>query len=235
MSGKNIQNILHGERLHHAYCVTGAGVENVAEFAEKIRTVFGIERGSPDVVALAVPSFGIDDALEFRRWAENRAVSGGKKFFVFGVDSITHEAQNALLKTFEEPTPHTHFFLLIKNADMLLPTLYSRVEVVSAEAAGISSSERSEKEAKEFLASSVEKRLARAEKITKALKDEKMTRGEAAALISDMVETARGTHAFPRAYAEGLEHLVRAEEYARDKSASLKIILEHLAVVLPKM
>ena len=54
---------------HHAYCVAGAGVENVAEFAEKIRTVFGIERGSPDVVALAVPSFGIDDALEFRRWA----------------------------------------------------------------------------------------------------------------------------------------------------------------------
>ncbi|OHA34373.1 MAG: hypothetical protein A2938_00780 [Candidatus Taylorbacteria bacterium RIFCSPLOWO2_01_FULL_48_100] len=151
------------------------------------------------------------------------------------MDSITHEAQNALLKTFEEPTPHTHFFLLIKNADMLLPTLHSRVEVVSAEAAGISSSESGKEEAKEFLAASVEKRIASAEKIVKALKDEKMTKGVATALISDMVGAARGTHAFPRTATEGLEHLVRAEEYARDRSASLKIILEHLAVVLPKM
>ena len=220
---------------HHAYCVAGAGVWQVAEFAEKIREAFGIERGNPDVVALSVPSFGIDDAHEFRGWAENRAVRGGKKFFILGADNITREAQNALLKTFEEPTPHTHFFLLIKNANALIPTLRSRVEVVSAEEAGISSPEGGAEEAKEFLATSIEKRLALAEKIAKALKDERMTRGEAVALISDMVGAARGNGMFPRAYAEGLEHLARAEEYARDRSASLKIILEHLAVVLPKM
>lgn len=194
-----------------------------------LRGACGVARGSPDCIALSVPSFGIDDAREMRGWAANKPVNGGKKFFILGTDTITPDAQNAFLKVFEEPPPDTHFFLLVKTADFLIPTLRSRVEVIPAQK--VSTTEAAE-DATDFLASSVEKRLAFAGKIAKALKDEKITRGEAAAFVSSLLSASRGNAAFPRAKTNALENLLHAEQYAYDRSASLKIILEHLAVVL---
>ncbi|TSC83414.1 MAG: DNA polymerase III subunit delta' [Parcubacteria group bacterium Gr01-1014_17] len=199
------------------------------EFTNKLRAACGIARGSPDCIALSVPSFGINDAHEMRRWAANRAIDGDKKFFILGADTLTPDAQNAFLKVFEEPPPDTHFFLLVKTADFLIPTLRSRVEVVSAQKV---SEVNTVKDATDFLASSVEKRLAYAEKIAKSLKDEKMTRGEAAAFVSALLSTERGNGAFPRAKARALENLLRAEQYAHDRSASFKLLLDHLALVL---
>lgn len=212
---------------HHAYCVEGMGPSAVAGFTAMLREACGVARGSPDCIALSVPSFGIKDAHEMRGWAANKPVNGGKKFFVLGADTLTPDAQNAFLKVFEEPPPDTHFFLLVKTADFLIPTLRSRVEVVAAPSLA-----QATEDATDFLTASVEKRLVRAEKIAKALKDEKMTRGEAATFVSSLLSAARGNAAFPRAKTNALEHLIRAETYAHDRSASLKIILEHLAVVL---
>lgn len=214
---------------HHAYCVEGAGPHEVTAFTEKLREACGVMRGSPDCIALSVPSFGIDDAQEMRGWAFNKPAGGGKKFFVLGADTITPEAQNAFLKVFEEPPPDTHFFLLLKTADFLLPTLRSRVEVLQMSAA---KKDATPEEAKSFLASSIEKRLAYAEKVSKALADEKMTRGEAATFVSSLLSAARGNAAFPRASRDALEYLLRAEAYAHDQSASFKLILDHLALVL---
>ncbi len=226
------------ERLrHHAYCVAGAGVGEVSAFADALREAFGLERGHQDLVALSVPSFGIDDAHELAGWAANRAMEGGKKFFVLGTDAMTREAQNAFLKVCEEPPRDTHFFILISSAELLIPTLRSRMEVAPLEAWGVSASgaDSLALQASEFLARETRARLACAAEIAAALKDEEMTRGQAAAFVAALVREARGKGAFPKARAEALDALARAEEYARDTSASFKILLEHLAVVLPKM
>lgn len=45
-------------------------------------------------------------------------------------DSLTVQAQNALLKTFEEPPPHTLIFVLVDNEQQLLPTIRSRCTIV---------------------------------------------------------------------------------------------------------
>lgn len=214
---------------HHAYCVEGAGPHEVTAFTEKLREVYGVARGSPDCIALSVPSFGIDDAHEMRGWAFNKPLGSDKKFFILGADTITPDAQNAFLKVFEEPPPDTHFFLLVKTADFLIPTLRSRVEVLRTDAVG---ADTDIEEAESFLSTSAEKRLARAEKIVKALKDEKMTRGEAATFVSALLSVSRGNGAFPRAKTNALEHLMRAETYAHDRSASFKLLLDHLSLVL---
>ncbi len=199
------------------------------EFTNKLRSTFGFARGSPDCIALSVPSFGIDDAHDMRGWAANKPVDGWRKFFVLGADTITPDAQNAFLKIFEEPPPDTHFFLLVKTADFLVPTLRSRVEVVSGEHI---SEDGVLNDANDFFASPIAKRLARAEKIAKALKDEKMTRGEAGAFVSALLSSARGKGAFPSRHRAGLEHLLRAEQYVHDRSASFKLLLDHLSLVL---
>ena len=220
---------------HHAYCIEGAGREKVSAFAEKLREVCELERGYPDLVALAVPSFGIDDAHFVRALARQKPVAGGKKFFVLGADAVTREAQNALLKTFEEPTPATHFFLLVSSAELLAPTLRSRMEVAPIERFGVVVVKKHHEEARAFLAAPTSARLARAEKIAAALKDEKMERGEGAAFIEALQAEVRGEGAFPRERADALEKLLRTASYARDQSSSFKLLLEHLSLVLQKM
>ena len=46
------------------------------------------------------------------------------------MDRLTPEAQNALLKTLEEPPPHTYIIGTTNNPEALLPTVRSRMSVV---------------------------------------------------------------------------------------------------------
>ena len=52
---------------------------------------------------------------------------GKKKVYILeNFDSLTHNASNAFLKTLEEPPPDTHFILIVRNIEKLLPTILSR-------------------------------------------------------------------------------------------------------------
>lgn len=227
---------LDAENLHHAYCVEGAGKSDLHAFAEAARSAFGVARRSPDFVAVSYNTFGVDEAHELAAWAANAPTGGAEahKFFVIATDAYTHEAQNALLKTCEEPAPRTHFFLLISRADALLPTLRSRLEVLSADR-GTASVPAEFEGAAAFLAATPLERLTRAEKFAKNLKDEKITRSEVRAFITTLLALARGDGAFPHERTAALRELAFTERYAHDRSTSFKLLLEHLAVVLPKM
>ena len=61
---------------------------------------------------------------------QKKSLDGGKKIFVISTNSITREAQNSLLKIFEEPTEGTHFFLILSSSRILIPTLKSRLHVI---------------------------------------------------------------------------------------------------------
>lgn len=50
-------------------------------------------------------------------------------FIITPADAMNDAAQNAFLKTFEEPKPHCHFVLLTQNPANLLPTILSRAQV----------------------------------------------------------------------------------------------------------
>ena len=50
-----------------------------------------------------------------------------------GVENMTDQAQNALLKILEEPPEHTVFILTAENRAMLLPTILSRVQTIRLE------------------------------------------------------------------------------------------------------
>ena len=62
-----------------------------------------------------------------------RPVLRAHRTFILVCDSILHEAQNTLLKLFEEPNSHTVFYLVIPREDMLLPTLRSRLNILGIE------------------------------------------------------------------------------------------------------
>jgi DNA polymerase III delta prime subunit len=56
--------------------------------------------------------------------------SPAKAGIITDIDRATPEAQNALLKTLEEPPPHTYIIATTKIPEALLPTVRSRMSVV---------------------------------------------------------------------------------------------------------
>ena len=112
-----------------AYVVQGSAecVSAVCGFLE----VQGISvRGNPDVLVRAYPSFLMDDARSLRERATLRATGEHGRIFVIAAPTIAPDAQNALLKTFEEPPAGARFILVVPAPDMLLPTLRSRMQVL---------------------------------------------------------------------------------------------------------
>lgn len=56
-----------------------------------------------------------------------------KMIVIEAADALTVTAQNALLKTLEEPPVHAYLFLCSKNEDMFLPTVLSRCSIIQVD------------------------------------------------------------------------------------------------------
>ena len=122
---------------HHAYCIVG-GEEERLELSASLEKKHGIKaEGNPDLYDRRFASFSIDDARELKSIASTRPTEpSGKKIFIVMADSITAEAQNALLKLLEEPPEYAHFFLVLPSAHILLPTVKSRISFVGGRSEG---------------------------------------------------------------------------------------------------
>lgn len=71
--------------------------------------------------ALVTNPTSVDDARELRK-----LVSLGQSLILNNAHNLTIEAQNALLKTLEEPPENVQIFLLTPDPELLLPTVVSR-------------------------------------------------------------------------------------------------------------
>src|SRR3954463_13768007 len=90
-----------------------------------------IARGvHPDVLFVTPGDSGaikIDQVREVVDRAQYRPFEGRRRVVVIDeADALVPSAQNALLKTLEEPTPSSVFILVAARPDMLLPTVLSR-------------------------------------------------------------------------------------------------------------
>ncbi len=72
-------------------------------------------------------SLGVDDARSLQRLIDVRPYEGGRAVVVIeSAHDMTTQAQNALLKTLEEPPGHVVLILLAETLSPLLPTILSR-------------------------------------------------------------------------------------------------------------
>lgn len=89
-----------------------------------------IESGAhPDlkIIRAEGTSIGVDMIREMQEDVLVKPMYGGRKVYIISEgDKMTVEAQNALLKTFEEPPPYVVILVAASNYQMLLPTILSR-------------------------------------------------------------------------------------------------------------
>lgn len=176
---------------------------------------------SADIEHFTADSFGIGDARLLSDRAYIKPVSRSTRDFLVHFSSITIEAQNALLKLFEDPPESAVFHVILSREDMLLPTLRSRLLLVSREESVI---DRDVMRA--FLAMSYGERMDEIASRTKA-KD--------AAWIEEVVAGAEAyaEHIKGGAKARVLKSVVFVRQYFSARSAAKKMLLEELALSLP--
>lgn len=72
----------------------------------------------------------IDVIRDVQKRISLKPFKGTAAIVIVGSHMLTREAQNALLKTLEEPPPHTVLYLETQTTSLLLPTIVSRCQVI---------------------------------------------------------------------------------------------------------
>lgn len=86
--------------------------------------------GHSDLFFFDRPDFSIEDSRDLVDVNSRKPAKGDRKAILISLNSISHQAQNALLKVLEEPRPGTIIFILTNTASIFLPTVLSRVHVL---------------------------------------------------------------------------------------------------------
>src|SRR3989344_3443318 len=230
------------EKLHHAYCLEGKREFILNELLEFLENILKFKtKGNPDFYYGDFDTLGIDEGRTINEMQSRKAVSAPRRIFAIAANFITRETQNSLLKMFEEPAGGAVFFLIISSASILLPTLRSRMVVVnlskSAEVDGMGKYEKSENifDAKKFIESSAGERLAMVKKITDKIANEEISRSVAIEFLNGIEKEILKKSGSSEAKKKNLfifEEIDKCRNYAGDRSPSVKMLLEHIAVIL---
>ena len=220
---------------HHAFVIEAEakeGIQTVRTWAEK---ELGMKaQGNPDIVVLRYGLLTVADARRVSELAAGAPFTGNTKVVIIAASRVYHEAQNALLKVFEEPPVGTYLFLIMPSFGGLLPTLRSRVQVLSKPAPQLRSGRQEiAGPTEQFLAASKEKRSAMIKQLTngKDEEDRRELREEAIALVNGIEALL---HQDFEGHVAVLSDIAVLRGYLYDRSAPVRLILEHLSLVLPR-
>jgi DNA polymerase III delta prime subunit len=215
---------------HHAFVIEAAVEEGVEQALDWVSQELGLPtQGNPDAIVLRYTLFSVEDARRVQELAMQSPVTGDVKVMVIAATRAYHESQNALLKLFEEPPRGTSLFLVLPSLGSLLPTLRSRVQVLARK----HETSLIPEIAQEFIKATLEKRSAMVKTLSAGRDEEERRehRDEAIALVNG-VERAAARDV--QKHQELLRDIARLRDFLHDRSAPLKMILEHLAIVTPK-
>jgi hypothetical protein len=232
--------------LAHAYLIEGKRSSVEKELLSLLEDHHAVAvHGNPDFWSEQYVTFAIEDARRIKELALQRKMGQGKRVFIIQAEGLTREASNALLKTLEEPGEDTHFFLVLPSARRVLPTILSRVRVVKhhtsdalqqSEKGNQDNSENKEDlSAEHFVKASPSVRMKMVKDLLAQLDKEEISKTDLRNFIEGVLERQRAVmeQSMSSSGAKEWGSLARQTQvasYAEDQSASLKMILEYLAL-----
>lgn len=196
---------------HHAYYIEGP-LAAFGAYKERVRPFYAQE----------YERFGIEEARALITAASLKNFK--ETVFLVAAAAMTTEAQQALLKLLEEPQEGTTFVIMVSHG-VLLPTVKSRMLPYPI----VLEVDTNLKDAKKFLSLSGKER---SDFIAKLLKDDEGTKERVREFVNALEAELHKRVGEPKAR-EALADIAMVRDYLRDRSPSLKMLLEHLAIGLP--
>ena len=132
---KYLSNSIKSNMISHAYMFEGpSGVGKNTMARELAATLLDMENlfNSPDYIEITPDGNSIKIA-QIRKLQSDILVKPYKSYKIYVIDEaqkMTVEAQNALLKTLEEPPKYAIIILITNNKESLLDTIKSRCEII---------------------------------------------------------------------------------------------------------
>lgn len=191
----------------HAYLFVAESLKD-SGVAEELKTE------TADTRHLVVDSLSIKDARWLIKESSSKSLSGTQHSFVIFAKNLNIEAQNALLKLFEEPPSDTVFYLIVPNQSLLIPTLHSRLIYKDT-------TKSTDSSGKAFLKLSIKDRL---DKIAELAKEDPSALGE--------IVRSLGEDKSLKPSDDAKRALLLTEKYVYNRGASRKMLLEELALSL---
>lgn len=227
-----IEQMKNGGNLHHFCIIEGnrdAVIPELEIFCSKhldFKT-----QGNRNYHQSHFDTLLVNDAKKLTDIQTRKQVGSDIAVFVITCNSITEEAQNALLKVMEEPTLGNHFFFILPYTNTLLPTIVSRAVLIKHN----SVIESDFPSYKELVKTSLKDRMTLVTKIMGDIKKENLTKGDAQQFTLNLLRDMNEEFMSGKMELAGvLKDAQKSVKYINNKGASVKNILEHLMLLIPK-
>ncbi len=229
---------LFPEDLYHSYIVEGNPETTPFHLRTYLEERGDIEKQSPDIFIQLYDSFTIEDSSRIKEWHSERGVSGCKRVGIIGAKFINHDAERTLLKMIEEPAENTHFFIVVPNALLLLDTIVSRAHVVHVHQTENKILKNDFNNPENFIKQISKDRIELVAQIINEYKDVEGSGGlrySAIELVNGIEKIMYTTWQSDKNNPQlqfVLGELSKARNYLSLPGASVKMILEHISLVL---
>jgi DNA polymerase III delta prime subunit len=240
-----INQHLDKNNLHHAYLIEGAPDEVVPEITKFLKNLDINTVGNPDFVNIKIDNFKIDEAFDLRSMSRDLGFSPAKKIFIICVNSFSLDAQNVLLKMFEEPIENTHFFLIVPDINALLKILVSRFYLIKAAPTPEGVRAPTESVGEKFITMPLKNRIDFIKELLIEPEEEDEEENEIAVLDSTRSKALKFLNTleftlYQKFISKSIfdisffEHFFKVREFLRMPGSSTKSLMESVALVIPK-
>lgn len=148
-----------------AYLIIGGTIEDREEKIKEISQspAFSFDQNNPDLLIIAPEkTIGIDQIRQIKAFLSKKSwrAKGKKTVIVNQAGAMTRDAQNAFLKTLEEPPKNSVIILAAGNKASLLETIVSRCQIIVLKTKTEPINKNLLKEWEKLISASLEKKLA---------------------------------------------------------------------------
>ncbi len=234
-----IFNNIDKKNLHHAYLIEGDRDVVLPEILAFVESLGVKTNNNADFAHIMADSFKMDDARNLKAFSGEKSNNGGKRIFVISANNFLPEAQNTLLKMFEEPIENTHFFVSVPDKNIILPTLFSRSYFLSSKIAGEEDIKTAEKFLKMNLPTRIEFIKEMLAETDEEADDDIITQNSARARALSFLNALENN--LEKRVSSGIfntqifEHIFKVRGFLRVPGASAKSLMESVAILVPNL
>lgn len=226
---KHLPNLLaqiKSGRFHHAYLLKNFSDDDYKNVTSGVKEILGKKLKSEDFFEENIENLGIKESRNLKDKAQITPLGEYKTFFL-KISSVTREAENALLKLFEEPPAGSIFFIFSKNIG-LSKILLSRMVVIEGEL------EIDNEISKKIFSLTVGEKIEWAKKIADKSKEDE-TKEDIISLLNSIEKEIIKKIGINLKTKDILKEIEQGKSYLKDRSAGAKMILENIFINIHRL